>query len=401
MGIDTIPKWEWKLLHPNIPDPGDSAPGPRELPGGLVSYQEKIFAFGGGTAKHGTPEHSGDLTKMGALNDLWRFDPQKTTWTKLENDDGRAGSMFNDVKPCGRMLPALASIDDKLYLFGGLTVLGAGWRPSLMNDLWSYEPDSGVWELIEPDDSRNLGSPYQVDAERPTVVGAVGYATIEDSLYIFGGWAGAIPTRNRETGQWNWFYMSPQLWSYNTVSRTWTHHGPGSPDSPNWPAKRYCPAMTSWNGKLYLWGGRDTTDRTPEFYNDLWEYDPSSGDWNKLQDTDAQDSGRPVPRYGLGQARIGNHWYLFGGFGSEVGNGPQLNDLWRFDLDSKRWECLYAHNASKDYSDNAERPGVKRVMGMTSLGESIYIFAGMDLGTGPNDDGPLTAYNDFWRGTPI
>ena len=40
-------------------------------------------------------------------------------------------------------------------------------------------------------------------------------------------------------------------------------------------------------------------------------------------------------------------------------------------------------------------------MGMAPLDGSIYIFAGMDLGTGPDDTGPLTAYNDFWRGTPL
>ena len=47
------------------------------LPGGLVGYGGALYAFGGGTARHGTPEHSGDLTKMGALNDLWRYDPDR------------------------------------------------------------------------------------------------------------------------------------------------------------------------------------------------------------------------------------------------------------------------------------------------------------------------------------
>ena len=69
--------WKWDLLHPHVADPGDGAPGPRELPGGLVGYGGALYAFGGGTARHGTPEHSGDLTKMGALNDLWRYDPAR------------------------------------------------------------------------------------------------------------------------------------------------------------------------------------------------------------------------------------------------------------------------------------------------------------------------------------
>ena len=26
-----------------------------------------------------------------------------------------------------------------------------------------------------------------------------------------------------------------------------------------------------------------------------------------------------------------------------------------------------------------------------------YLFDGLDLATGPDDDGPLTGFNDFWR----
>ena len=393
--------WKWELLHPHADDPGDAAPGPRELPGGLVSHDGALYAFGGGTARHGTPEHSGDLTKMGALNDLWRYDPAGGSWTKLEDDDRRAGTSFNDERPCGRMLPAFEAIGDRLYLFGGLTVLGAGWRPHLLNDLWSYDPSDGSWELLEPNDYRSLRSPSHGDDTRPSVGGATGYAAIDDSLYVFGGWAGKIPERDSRTGAWNWFDMSIQLWSYDTASKTWDHHGPNADDSPGWPAKRYCPAMTGWNGKLYLWGGRDTVDRAPEFYNDLWVYDTSSRVWTQLQDADPADLGRPLPRYGLGQARVGRYWYLFGGFGSQVGDGPQLNDLWRCDLETGEWVCIAPHDAAKDYTAAATRPGVRRVMGMAPLDRSIYIFAGMDLGTGTNDDGPLTAYNDFWRGTPL
>ena len=158
--------------------------------------------------------------------------------------------------------------------------------------------------------------------------------------------------------------MSIQLWSYNTASRTWDHHGPDADYSRGWPAKRYCPAMTSWNGKLYLWGGRDTVDRSPEFHNDLWEYDTPTRTWTQLQDTAPGDTGRPLPRYGLGQARVGRYWYLFGGFGSQVGDGPQLNDLWRCDLETGEWACLAPHDAAKDYTATATRPGVRRVMGM-------------------------------------
>ena len=165
-----------------------------------------------------------------------------------------------------------------------------------------------------------------------------------------------------------------------------------------WPPMRYCPVMTSWEDRLYLWGGRDTDDRDPEFYNDLWEYDPASRKWTCIQERDADDAGRPSPRYGLAHGRVRDQWYLFGGFGGTVGNGPQFNDLWRYDLRAGTWECVCPHDAAKDYSAKAERPGVRRVPGMTSFGESVYIFGGIDLASGPKDDGPLIGFNDLWRG---
>ena len=112
----------------------------------------------------------------------------------------------------------LEAIGDRLYLFGGLTVLGAGWRPHLLNDLWSYDPVNGAWEMLEPNDYRGLRSPSHVDDTRPSVVGAAGYAALDDSLYVFGGWAGRIPERDSNTGGWSWFDMSIQLWSYDTAS---------------------------------------------------------------------------------------------------------------------------------------------------------------------------------------
>jgi hypothetical protein len=63
--------------------------------------------------------------------------------------------------------------------------------------------------------------------------------------------------------------------------------------------------------------------------------------------------------------------------------------------------CIWPKEvAAKDYSARAERPGVRRIPVMTSVGRAIYLFGGLDLATGPRGDGPLAAYNDFWRGTP-
>ena len=91
-----------------------------------------------------------------------------------------------------------------------------------------------------------------------------------------------------------------------------------------------------------------------------------------------------------------NQLYMFGGFGPkgdflpEEVNGPQLNDLWCFDLTLREWQCIQAHDGSKDYTDRAGRPGVRRIPGMVAQGDEIYLFGGFDLSSGPNDDGPTS-----------
>jgi hypothetical protein len=160
-----------------------------------------------------------------------------------------------------------------------------------------------------------------------------------------------------------------------------------------------------WNGTIYIWGGRDTQDRDPQFYNDLWAFDPGHEEWSCLAENAPDSPDLPSPRYGMGAARLGNGWHVFGGFGQqgeflpEEVNGPQLNDLWRYDLQAGTWSCLYPHDGSKVYGSQATRPGVRRVPGMVALDGEVYLLGGLDLASGPNDDGPVVGFNDFWQGT--
>ena len=60
--------------------------------------------------------------------------------------------------------------------------------------------------------------------------------------------------------------------------------------------------MTAWGDKLYIWGGRDTQDRDPQFYNDLWEYHPAIGRWTwpAAKPSRCPRSTFGALRYGLG-----------------------------------------------------------------------------------------------------
>jgi len=224
----------------------------------------------------------------------------------------------------------------------------------------------------------------------------MGSAVIGDTLYLVAGWPGIADGT---------VVMSNQLWGYSTGRGTWRFLGPGQDpgryDAGNtmWPPKRYCPAVGAYDGKIYLWGGRDTRDKNPQFYNDLWAYDPETGTWENILPRHGTDPKGPSPRYGAGNAVAGDSWFIFGGFGGERGDAPQLNDLWRYRFPAKRWECIFPHNGSKEYGPGASRPGVRRVPAMAAGADGMFLFGGIDLASGIDHQGPTICLNDFWEGS--
>lgn len=388
--------FQWQLCYPHTDTPGDRMPRPREAPGGILCYRNRLYMFGGGTLKYGRSSGQGNKRTLGALNDLWTYDPAANRWRVLEPDTGAQGFDPAADRPCARMLPAWVEVNGIFYLFGGLCILGEGWKFTLLNDLWAYDPAAARWELLEPDDGTLLEYPDCIGNDRPTTIGGFGCAGLGNRIYLFGGWGHRAPLPPTvETA-----VLSRQLWCYDTQRRAWQRPTPTG----TWPPKRYVSAMTAWGDKLYIWGGRDTQDRDPQFYNDLWEYHPAAGRWTCLQPNRPGAPDRPSARYGMGSARIGDRWYIFGGFGPdgdflpEEVNGPQLNDLWCFDLTRRQWQCIQPYDGSKDYAAGAARPGVRRVPGMVARGDAIYLFGGLDLASGPDDDGPVVGFNDLWMG---
>ena len=383
--------WKWTQLKPHRDHTMTRVPLARDPWNGILAHDNSLYLFGGAYPRYGAPTGPGDLTRLGVANDLWKYDLSAHAWTPIELDNGATHFESNSSRPCGRVLPCWANVDDSFYLFGGLTVRGSGWKTQLLNDLWRYCPGKRQWSLLEADNRLELEQPTQVTGTRPTRLAAIGVTVIGSKIYLLSGWGG-----NSDR-----VVLSAQLWCYDTRTLQWNLIGTGQNNKP-WPSKRYCPAVTSWKGKLYLWGGRDTQDRSPQFYNDLWQFDPETARWKQLSDNQPggtnEHAAAPLARYAMGEARIGSHWYLFGGFGNEKGNSPQLNDLWQMDLNQGTWSLLQPHNRAKDVSRNATRPAVRRVPAMVSSGQSVYLFGGLDLTSGADEKGPLVGFNDLWQG---
>ncbi len=171
--------------HPQVESTDGNVPCAREAPGAMLSYRGRVYMFGGGTLRYGASSGQGNKSTLGGLNDVWVYDPSVEKWDLLEENDGAAGFDVSADRPCARMLPAWVEIDGRFYLFGGLSILSEGWKFTLLNDLWRYDPSEARWTLLEPDDGVLLEHPDCAGLGRPTTIGGFGTAVIGSRIYLF------------------------------------------------------------------------------------------------------------------------------------------------------------------------------------------------------------------------
>ncbi len=194
----------------------------------------------------------------------------------------------------------------------------------------------------------------------------------------------------------------------------------GTAAAANQPGSRF--AAASWtdaSGNLWLFGGwgfddgksaADLKSADEGDLNDLWEYQPSSGQWTWVGGSSsanqhgvygtlgtAAKGNIPPPRDGASTwvDKTGGLW-LFGGEsndipGSSSSNPGYLNDLWEFDPTTTEWTWVGGSNTS-------DAPGVYGTQGTAAAGNvpgartgaaswtdasgNFWLFSGIDL---PND----------------
>jgi N-acetylneuraminic acid mutarotase len=389
----------WTQLRPNDDLGGYAAPAThpcgRDIWGQSFVHEGKLYIFGGAWNRY-DPGDRPELDRLGAANDLWCFDQAADIWTLLESDDWSQPGQEGAQRPGARLLASFTVIGDDAYLFGGLALLERGFVVRALNDLWRYHLPSGRWELIHP---HTGWCGFLNRPSHPPIRGAHGAAAIGHHLYIFGGCPFTAPT-----------FTVNDLWRYDTLGRQWEQLSPwrsleedsGYDEHATYPGPRYCANFFEHGGSLYLFSGRDLDktgrkdavlfDQGPEFFNDLWRYDPRTDGWTQLHPDvggDGPQSGAAYPsaRYGSGHAVLGNDFYLFGGYD---GGASELGDLWRYDIRADRWRELHPSGGAPNLSESDVRPAHRRVPIMEAAGDSLLLFGGLDFFLGPPERG-------FWR----
>ncbi|KII94183.1 hypothetical protein PLICRDRAFT_99563 [Plicaturopsis crispa FD-325 SS-3] len=206
----------------------------------------------------------------------------------------------------GHALPATATSNGDLFLFGGLV------RETARNDLYLFSTRDLSATLI------------QTAGEMPSPRVGHACALVSSVLIVWGGDTKTDPKPKANDKQDDGLYL------LNLVSREWTRVSVYGPS----PAGRYGHAVTMVGSKFFVFGG----GVDGEFLNDLWAFDLNSLRSKALWELyePAPGSERPAKRTGHICITYADKIIVFGGTDGQY----HYNDTWAFDVSTRKWSEL-------------------------------------------------------------
>ena len=301
--------------------------------------------------------------------------PAVGTWTWIAGSDtvnagcvyGVQGTPSPLNTPCPRSRSASwTGRDGKFWLFGGQlydSVLGFTAGLHEYNDLWQYDPATGMWTWMGGSTTENSSGNYGTQGvpAASNVPGArAGASTWVDSqgdLWLLGGQgldsggnAGILDDLwmfNVQTGQWTWVGGSTGLYATGVFGTL------GVASAANMPGPRA--GGITWvdsQENLWLFGGQSSYFGET---SDLWKFETATRQWTWVAGPQAPDApgvygskGNYSATNSPGARHDGAAWtdssgnlWLFGGQGYDrSGNSALLNDLWEFDPTATTWRWM-------------------------------------------------------------
>ena len=397
-------------------------------------------------------------------NDVWKFNSATNEWAWMAGDTsggnpqpgvyGTIGVAGSANVP-GTRYGALAWADKSgnFWLFGGYGRDANGTQGEL-NDLWEFSPTTLLWTWMG-------GS--------STIPGSGGVAGVYGTLGTPA--AGNYPGSRNTSAIWTdnngnfWLFAGygydsndnnltlSDLWEFNPSTLQWTWMGGsktgnaapiygtlGTPAPGNIPGGRGSDPM-AWvdkAGNFWLFGGGGIgANYQYGELNDLWQFNPSTGQWTWMGGSSNVGSycailngynacgqsgvygtlGTPSAANIPGARLYGSSWidtsgnlWLFGGRGFDAnGDGGDLNDLWEFNTFTSEWTWVGGSNTT---TAGSLPVGVYGSLGVQAAGNTpggrdstsswtdksgnLWLFAGF----GVNGTGNLSELNEVWQYQP-
>ncbi len=419
-----------------IPDP-TNVPGSRQGATSSTDPAGNLWLTGG---------YGLDSTgSYGNLNDLWEFNPSTGAWTWMSGSNVSNQSPVYGVSgvPNPSNVPGPREYANQwndasgnLWLFGGFGITANG-TDSDLNDLWKFHPSTREWTWMGGSSTGNqsgvygrLGTPAPANSPGSREE-AIGWTDSNGNFWLFGGDG---PDSNGAYGNLN------DLWEFNPSTNEWTWVGGsnqngqpgvygtlGMPAAGNTPGGRY--EAVSWvdnGGNFWLFGGYgfDSAGKLG-FLNDLWEFNPSAGQWTWMGGSSTigcDNCGQPGVYGTLGVPsasnvpggrqeavswtdRGGNLW-LFGGQGyATLPEGiSNLNDLWEFSPSTLAWTWMGGSSGfyqngvygTLGVASTGNTPGARyTAVSWTDQGGNFWLFGGSG-----NSSSGYGYLNDLWEYQP-
>jgi N-acetylneuraminic acid mutarotase len=367
------------------------------------------------------------------------FQPGAAEWTWISGSDlrfqpGRYGALREpgpDNAPGGRESSA-SWLDPQgnLWVFGGYT-RDSEW--GYQNDLWKYEPATGLWTWMSgsPDrdqagmyGTKGVPGPANVPGARE---GAYAGSGTDGILWLFGGFGFDA------AGRWG---LLNDLWAFDTQSLEWTwvagsdgrdmpgvYGTKGVASASNSPGARNTgEAWFDHQGRFWIFGGIAWDSEAHQFLiNDLWMFDTSTHLWTWVSGSNiiaqpgsygtrnvASPSNVPgARRFSAGAVDASGDLWMFGGDGYGAVNGNDwLNDLWKFDPGTRQWTWLSGSDAldqagrygTKGLPDPSNVPGAREqpALWIDAAGK-LWLFGG----DGNDAVNHQALQNDLWQFDPV
>ncbi|HEX2791785.1 MAG TPA: kelch repeat-containing protein [Steroidobacteraceae bacterium] len=405
-----------------------NTPGARRQPIAWTDAAGNFWLFGGNS-----------VGNVGMLNDLWEYGPAAGQWVWQGGAEtvGATASYGSQGTPAAGNNPGAregaANWTDaagNLWLFGGDSLAGGSWEE--FNDLWSYNPTTGLWTWVGGSSlAANAGSYGTAGVPAasnlpPARTDAVSWVDSAGVFWLFGG------VQLNSSG--SYLAVFNDLWSYNPTTGLWTWvGGPNTPNAAgvygtqgtaaasNVPGARM--GGSAWldaSGNVWLFGGLGLSQSgVAQEYSDLWEYSPGSGQWTWVGGNDEPNAAGVYGTQragGVGNgpgARVsavswkdpaGNFW-LFGGYGYAQGGAlGNLNDLWEYNLGSGVWTWIGGSSSTAAFGTYGAQgvqasnnvPGAReQAVGWRDSSGNFWLFGGFGFDSSDVEDD----LNDLWRFT--
>jgi hypothetical protein len=256
------------------------------------------------------------------------------------------------------------------------------------------------------------------------------WVELDGTLWVFGGQgygadgkvAGLLNDlwkRDAVTGEWTWVSGAKTVngkGSYGAQGVAMTSNQPG--------ARSGAASWTGLDGKLWLFGGNgfDSFNSKAGLLNDLWRYDPLTGEWTWMKGALAgnangtygakgapSSTGTPGGRHGVVTwvDAEGSLW-LFGGQG-RPGTGVvtgQMGDLWKYNPAENQWAWVSGGSGLDANGVYGQAGGISAstlpggrsfASGWRNSDGVLYLFGGFGRGAAGTTVGYL---NDVWAYYP-